>query len=84
MIKPGGPLRRRSTRLRSAERVLGLQRALIQQADTDHLTQLLNRRALMRRAQAMVEAASVSEPLGVMQIDIDHFKSINDRCMVPE
>lgn len=66
-------------RLRSAERVLKLQQALIRQADTDHLTQLLNRGALMRQARAAVENAAASRPLAVMQIDIDHFKRINDR-----
>lgn len=66
-------------RLRSAERVLKLQQALIRQADTDHLTQLLNRGAFMRQAQAAVEEAAASRPLAVMQLDIDHFKKINDR-----
>lgn len=66
-------------RLRSAERVLKLQQALIRQADTDHMTQLLNRGALMRQARAAVEIATASAPLTVLQIDIDHFKSINDR-----
>ncbi|OAS18813.1 GGDEF domain-containing response regulator [Methylobacterium platani] len=66
-------------RLRAAERVLKLQQALIQQADTDHLTQLLNRGALMRQAAAALAAASAETPLTVLQIDIDHFKAINDR-----
>ncbi|MDE4914127.1 diguanylate cyclase [Methylobacterium sp. 092160098-2] len=66
-------------RLRSAERVLKLQTALIRQADTDHLTQLLNRGALMRGARTAIDAASADNPLAVLQIDIDHFKSINDR-----
>lgn len=66
-------------RLRAAERVLGLQRALIRQADTDHLTQLLNRGALMRRAESDLAAASAETPLAMLQVDIDHFKSINDR-----
>lgn len=66
-------------RLRSAERVLKLQQALIQQADIDHLTQLLNRGALMRRAEAALADAASGRPLTLLQIDIDHFKSINDR-----
>ncbi|MET3414972.1 diguanylate cyclase [Methylobacterium sp. 1030] len=65
-------------RLRSAERVLRLQQELIRQADTDHLTQLLNRRALMRQGHRAVEQASAVDPLAVLLIDIDHFKSIND------
>ncbi|WP_430912129.1 GGDEF domain-containing response regulator [Methylobacterium sp. sgz302541] len=66
-------------RLRSAERVLTLQQALIRQADTDHLTQLLNRGALMRQAGIALANASAAAPLTMLQIDIDHFKSINDR-----
>lgn len=66
-------------RLRSAERVLQLQRALIQQADTDHLTQLLNRGALMRQAGITLANAAPKAPLTLLQIDIDHFKGINDR-----
>ncbi|BCM87291.1 GGDEF domain-containing response regulator [Methylobacterium indicum] len=66
-------------RLRAAERVLGLQRALIRQADTDHLTQLLNRGALMRHADRALAGASAGNPLAMLQVDIDHFKSINDR-----
>ncbi|KQP85410.1 hypothetical protein ASF60_04700 [Methylobacterium sp. Leaf113] len=66
-------------RLRAAERVLKLQHALIKQADTDHLTQLFNRGALLRLARAELHAASADQPLSVLQIDIDHFKSINDR-----
>lgn len=65
-------------RLRSAERVLKLQHALIQQADTDHLTQLLNRGALMRRARIALDNAAIGSPLTLLQIDIDHFKAIND------
>ncbi len=66
-------------RLRSAERMLKLQQALIRQADTDHLTQLLNRGALMRHAATALAGASAGRPLTLLQIDIDHFKSINDR-----
>lgn len=66
-------------RLRCAERVLKLQQALIRQADTDHLTQLLNRGALMRQARAVLDATGAGQPLTVLQIDIDHFKGINDR-----
>jgi diguanylate cyclase (GGDEF)-like protein len=78
LMKPPSP-QELYGRLRSAERVLKLQQALIRQADTDHLTQLLNRGALMRRARTAIDAASAAKPLAVLQIDIDHFKSINDR-----
>ena len=78
LMKPPSPQELHG-RLRCAERVLKLQQALIRQADTDHLTQLLNRGALMRQARAALDAASPNNPLTVMQIDIDRFKSINDR-----
>jgi diguanylate cyclase (GGDEF)-like protein len=43
-------------------------------ADTDPLTGLLNRRTLLARAEQ-----AVGERLGIVMLDIDHFKSINDR-----
>jgi diguanylate cyclase (GGDEF)-like protein len=64
-------------RLRAAERVLVLQQALIQQADTDHLTRILNRGAFLRRAGELFEAHP-EEPLTLLLLDIDHFKTIND------
>lgn len=66
-------------RLRAAERLLMLQRDLIQQADTDHLTQLLNRGAFLRKAAEAAERTGPSGSLAGMLIDIDHFKTINDR-----
>lgn len=66
-------------RLRAAERLLALQRDLIRQADTDHLTQLLNRGAFLRKAEEAVERTGPSGLLAAMLIDIDHFKTINDR-----
>jgi diguanylate cyclase (GGDEF)-like protein len=65
-------------RLRAAERVLVLQRALIQQADTDHLTGILNRGAFMRRAEELFETQA-GDPLTLLLLDVDHFKAINDR-----
>lgn len=64
-------------RLRAAERLLGLQRELIRQADTDHLTQLLNRGAFLRRAERLITRPGAT-PTALL-IDIDHFKTINDR-----
>jgi diguanylate cyclase (GGDEF)-like protein len=43
-------------------------------ADTDPLTGLLNRRTLLARA-----AEAAGRRLGIVMLDIDHFKSINDR-----
>jgi diguanylate cyclase (GGDEF)-like protein/PAS domain S-box-containing protein len=49
------------------------------QATTDALTQLLNRRAWFDYAERAVAAAQRSQrPLGVILLDADHFKQIND------
>lgn len=46
----------------------------------DHLTGLYNRRyALPRLAQIAAEAVTRGQTVAVMAIDLDHFKSINDR-----
>lgn len=46
-------------------------------ADTDPLTGLLNRRAILTLAEAAMKDRT--EGIGILMIDIDHFKSINDR-----
>lgn len=49
-------------------------------ASMDDLTGLFNRRtALLRGRQQLDEAAARKIPLSVLLVDIDHFKSINDR-----
>lgn len=49
-------------------------------AETDDLTGLLNRRAFLERAHAIVALARrYGHPLAVAVIDIDLFKAINDR-----
>jgi len=45
----------------------------------DPLTQLKNRRALEKEAQAMIKSANIQDnALSVAMIDIDYFKSVND------
>ena len=74
-------------RLRNGERILALQEQLIaakdqmrQLAMTDPLTQLFNRRAMLdslrRDEDRMLRER---RPLGVVMVDLDHFKAINDR-----
>lgn len=46
-----------------------------EEARQDHLTKLLNRRGVAERFEALTEP----EGLAVILIDIDHFKSLNDR-----
>lgn len=66
-------------RLRAAERVNTMQRELIELAETDALTGLLNRRALMQRAREAASRATMRAPLCALLLDIDHFKRVNDQ-----
>ena len=48
-------------------------------ATTDPLTGVMNRRALMDRfAAEIARSRRFGHPLGVMMIDLDHFKAVND------
>ena len=50
------------------------------QADTDDLTGLLNRRAFNHRLDVLFHRArQTSTPLSLVEVDIDHFKLINDQ-----
>jgi len=55
---------------------------LAHQATIDHLTGVLTRSAFTRRANALLDSRqqhAQALPLTLMMLDIDHFKSINDR-----
>lgn len=50
-----------------------------EQARTDHLTGLFNRRYFMGQAEReLARAKRYQKPLSLLMIDIDHFKSVND------
>lgn len=74
-------------RVRIGERILKLEeslRASRQQMEYlalhDGLTNLLNRRALHDHAEAeLSRAARNASPFSIILLDIDHFKSVNDR-----
>jgi two-component system cell cycle response regulator len=65
-------------RLRSAERLIGLQRDLIRLATTDPLTGLLNRRAFFERAEEACRFERATHGPCAVMFDIDHFKRVND------
>ncbi len=65
-------------RLRSAERMIRLQRELIKLAMIDPLTGLFNRRAFFEKAHQAIVRASVSSRPAAILFDMDHFKRIND------
>jgi two-component system cell cycle response regulator len=85
MTKPFKPAELKA-RLRSGRRILDLQRELLAAqaklsvlASRDALTDLWNRRVIMEKLdQELVRAQREMNSLGVVLIDIDHFKSIND------
>lgn len=55
------------------------QAELVRDAETDPLTALANRRKFLRRgAEELREARRRGEPLAVIALDIDRFKSVND------
>ncbi|EEZ4381466.1 cellulose biosynthesis regulator YedQ [Escherichia whittamii] len=57
-----------------------LQNSLQWQAWHDTLTRLYNRGALFEKARPLAELCQVHQhPFSVIQVDLDHFKAINDR-----
>jgi two-component system cell cycle response regulator len=85
MTKPFKPAELKA-RLRSGRRILDLQRELLAAqaqlqilANHDSLTTLWNRRVIMEKLdQELARAQRETNRVGVVLIDIDHFKSIND------
>lgn len=67
--------RRTEQLARAVERLRVTNLALAEQSHTDALTALHNRRYLLMR---LPEVLASSERVGVLQIDIDYFKQVND------
>jgi diguanylate cyclase (GGDEF)-like protein len=66
---------------RANESLRAAQEQLIEQATRDPLTGLLNRRSLSDRwVGEMSRADRNGEPIAVLLVDLDEFKSINDSC----
>jgi len=56
-----------------------IEKELHQQATTDPLTGILNRRAFFEKAnQEVARSQRYLKPLSILMLDIDHFKRIND------
>ncbi len=55
-----------------------LNRTLLYQATHDPLTLLLNRRGALEQMTEVLDAATDQTPMGLLYIDLDHFKMIND------
>lgn len=68
--------RRTEQLARALERLRVTNLALAEQSHTDTLTALQNRRYLLARLPELLASRG---PIGLLQIDIDYFKEINDR-----
>jgi len=76
-----------NARLQIAERILGLETKLRETLDQmkilalkDSLTGILNRRAIIEAAEIELERTHrQNTSLSLLMVDLDHFKSINDR-----
>ncbi|MGR6835149.1 GGDEF domain-containing response regulator [Syntrophomonas erecta] len=68
------------SRLKIGRRVIELEERILQMARTDYLTGLLNRGAFMERLEGEISRSwRDGQNLGIIIIDIDHFKAVNDR-----
>ncbi|MCW2236593.1 GGDEF domain-containing response regulator [Azospirillum canadense] len=66
-------------RLKAGGRITAMHRQLLDQARTDPLTGLANRRSVLERAdEEIARSRRYGHPLSVVMADIDHFKRIND------
>lgn len=67
------------TIIRMTGSLLNLQEKLSWRANYDGLTRLLNRTAFFDRAEQLAALNQrQQEPLAIIQLDLDHFKSVND------
>jgi len=66
-------------RIKIGERIIKLERQILQLADTDSLTGVFNRRAFMKRMKLEFQRSRRgNSPFSLILADIDHFKELND------
>ncbi|SDS54170.1 diguanylate cyclase [Halopseudomonas xinjiangensis] len=69
-----------SHRIKILEDIRSSQEELKRQASTDPLTRLYNRRFFFAEADYLLELAKdMDTPVSLLVLDVDHFKSVNDR-----
>ena len=67
-------------RIKIGERIVNLERRILELANTDSLTGVLNRRAFIERLQMEVQRCNREcVPLSLILADIDRFKRVNDQ-----
>lgn len=67
-------------RINIGRRIIELEQRILQLANTDPLTGILNRRAFMARLEAEIQRSfREGAPLSLILSDIDHFKRVNDQ-----
>ena len=67
-------------RLKIGERIVNLERRILELANMDSLTGVLNRRAFMERFQIEIQRCTREcVPISLILADIDHFKRVNDQ-----
>lgn len=67
-------------RIQNGERIIALQDTVLQKANTDSLTQLWNHKKIMEiLGEELNRNFRDNKPVGTIMIDIDNFKTINDR-----
>jgi two-component system, cell cycle response regulator len=78
LIKPFDPNELRY-RLKIGERIISLEHRILELANTDALTHILNRRAFMEKMEMELHRSRRTRiPLSLIFTDIDYFKKIND------